>query len=143
MKNERRKVLDMLSEGKISVDDAERLLSALGKDEPVFNRTEEHAAQVKTGAPKFLRIMVEPSETAEKSEKVNIRVPLKLVHAGLKWASFVPKGTQKKVNESLRRKGLDMDFTQMSKEDLDELMRNLDELTVDVDGDERVRIYCE
>jgi hypothetical protein len=143
MRNETRKILDMLSQGKISVDDAERLLSALAGDDQTVEGERERPSQGKTAAPKFLRIMVEPYETGGSAERVNIRVPLRLVRAGLKWASFVPKGAQKKVNESLKRKGLEMDFTKMSKEDLDELMQNLDELTVDVDGDERVRIYCE
>ena len=143
MKNERRKVLDMLSEGKINVDDAERLLSALSGDEQAPGREDDFPSRKKTTEPRFLHIMVEPSDSAANSERVNIRVPLRLVRAGLKWASFVPKGAQKKVNESLKRKGLEMDFTKMSKEDLDELMQNLDELTVDVDGDERVRIFCE
>ncbi len=34
MNEERHKILDMLSQGKISVDDAERLLQALGQGEP-------------------------------------------------------------------------------------------------------------
>jgi hypothetical protein len=143
MKNERRKILNMLSEGKISVDDAERLLSALAGDEQSPNREHGQSIQGKSGEPKFLRIMVEPQEADDSSERVNIRVPLKLVRAGLRWASFVPKGAQKKVNDSLKRKGLDMDFTKMSKEDLDDLIQNLDELTVDVEGEERVRIFCE
>ena len=143
MRSERRKVLDMLSEGKISVDDAERLLSALSGDEQTFDRQNERSSQGKTATPRFLRIMVEPYDTGEKSDRVNIRVPLRLVRAGLKWASFVPKGAQKKVNESLKRKGIEMDFTKMSKEDLDELMQNLGEFAVDVEGDERVRIFCE
>lgn len=143
MRNERRRVLDMLAEGKISVDDAERLLSALSSGGQAQDGEEEMSSPLRKAAPKFLRIMVEPVDGGGKSERVNIRVPLRLVRAGLRWASFVPKDAQKKVNDSLKRKGIEMDFTKMSKEDLDELMRNLDDLTVDVDGDERVRIFCE
>jgi hypothetical protein len=36
-----------------------------------------------------------------------------------------------------------MDFTKMSQEDLDELIENLNDLTVDVEGEESVRIFCE
>ena len=143
MKHERRRILNMLSEGKISVDDAERLLTALTGDAQTLHRDDGPSSRDRSAVPKFLRIMVEPQNANETSERVNIRVPLRLVRAGLKWASFVPKGAQKKVNESLKRKGLDMDFTKMSKEDLDELMQNLDELTVEVEGEEHVRIFCE
>jgi hypothetical protein len=143
MSTERRKVLDMLAKGKISVDDAERLLSALSEDEPEPDMRDERASRRKSATPRFLRIMVDPGEEGVKSERVNIRVPLRLVRAGLKWASLIPKGAQKRVNESLKQKGIEMDFTKMTQEDLDELIGNLNEFTVDVEGDEHVRIFCE
>ena len=143
MSTERRKVLDMLAQGKISVEDAERLLSALSGDEPAADMRNERSSRRKSSTPRFLRIMVEPGEEGGKSERVNIRVPLRLVRAGLKWASFIPKEAQKKVKESLKRKGIEMDFTKMTQEDLDELIGNLNEFTVDVEGDENVRIFCE
>jgi hypothetical protein len=133
----------MLAQGKISVEDAERLLSALSGDEPAADMRDERSSRRKSSTPRFLRIMVEPGEEGGKSERVNIRVPLRLVRAGLKWASFIPKEAQKKVNESLKRKGIEMDFTKMTQEDLDELIGNLNEFTVDVEGDEYVRIFCE
>jgi hypothetical protein len=143
MSTERRKVLDMLAQGKISVEDAERLLSALSGDEPAVDMRDERSSRRKSATPRFLRIMVEPGEEGGTSERVNIRVPLRLVRAGLKWASFIPKEAQEKVNESLKRKGIEMDFTKMTQEDLDELIGNLNEFTVDVEGDEHVRIFCE
>jgi len=82
-------------------------------------------------------------EDSKKAERVNIRVPLRLVRAGLKWASFIPREAREQVNESLKRKGIEMDFTKMTQEDLDELIQNLDEFTVDVEGEEKVRIFCE
>jgi hypothetical protein len=138
MSEERRKILEMLQEGKISVDEAERLLSALSSPE-----VEEREISSEKGKLKYLRILVEPGPGSEEKERVNVRVPLKLIRAGLKLASFIPKHAQTKVNEALQEKGIDFDFKKVTSEDLEDLISQLDDLTVEVEGKETVRIYCE
>ena len=36
-----------------------------------------------------------------------------------------------------------MDFGKMTKDDIEELIVNLGELTVDVEGKEKVKVFCE
>lgn len=55
MSEERRKILEMLSQGKISVDEAEKLLAVLSAPEPEEN--EARSAKLRT---KYVRIVVEP-----------------------------------------------------------------------------------
>jgi membrane peptidoglycan carboxypeptidase len=138
MSEERRKILEMLREGKISVEEAEKLISALASPD-----VEEKEPPSEKGKPKYLRILVEPGPGSEEKERVNIRVPLKLVRAGLKLASFIPQHAQTKVNEALQEKGIDFDFKKVTSEDLEDLVAQLDDLTVEVEGRETVRIYCE
>lgn len=138
MSEERRKILEMLQEGKISVDETERLLSALSSPE-----VEERESPSEKGKPKYLRILVEPGPGSEEKERVNVRVPLKLIRAGLKLASFIPKHAQTRVNEALQEKGIDFDFKNLTSKDLEDLVTQLDDLTVEVEGKETVRIYCE
>ncbi len=57
--------------------------------------------------------MVEPGPSSDHHDRVNIRVPLKLIRAGLKLASFIPKDAQDKVNEALQEKGIDADFSKV------------------------------
>jgi len=137
MVEERKKILDMLSEGKITVDEADRLLSAVSKD----NGTGISNAGNKE--PKYLRVMVEPGPESKSPDKVNIRVPLKLIRAGLKLAALIPKSAQNQVNDALHEKGIEMDFSQIKPEDLENIVKQLDDLTVDVEGKESVRIFCE
>ena len=92
---------------------------------------------------KYLRVLVEPGKESKKKERVNIRVPLNLVRAGLKWAAFIPKDARVKMNEALNEKGIEMDFTKMTAEDLEVMIENLHDLTVEVEGEETVRIFCE
>ena len=66
-----------------------------------------------------------------------------MIRAGLKWASFIPKHSQGKINAALKDRGIDINLTNMKPEDLDELILNLNDLQVDVDGNEVVRVFCE
>jgi len=138
MKDERRQILDMLAAGKVTVDEAERLLSAISSDES--KPTEDRGLKKEA---KYLRILVEPGPGNEEGDKVNIRVPMKLIRAGLKWAAFIPKNVQGKVDDALHEQGINMDLSNIKPEDLEELVTNLNDLTVDVEGKEKVRIFCE
>lgn len=136
MSEERKKILEMLSEGKINADEADRLLSAVSKDkESNFDTVKKEL--------KYLRIMVTPGSESNKHEKVNIRVPLKLIRAGLKLAALIPKSAQNQVNDALHEKGIEVDFSQLKPEDLENIVRQLDDLSVDVEGKESVRVFCE
>jgi len=136
MSEERKKILDMLSEKKITAEEAERLLSAI-------SREQESGTGTARKEPRYLRIMVEPGPDSRNPDRVNIRVPLKLIRAGLKLAALIPKNAQSQVNDALHEKGIEVDFSQIKPEDLDYIVSQLDDLTVDVEGKESVRIFCE
>ena len=141
MSEEKRKILEMLADKKITVDEAERLLGALS------GGNQEEKAQVSEGGspkwPKFLRVQVEPGEDSEKGDRVNIRIPIKLIRAGLKWATFIPKHVRAEVSKTLSEKGIDMDFEKMNPAEIEELLLHLNDLTVDVEGKDRVKVFCE
>ncbi|MDH4156028.1 MAG: DUF2089 domain-containing protein [candidate division Zixibacteria bacterium] len=142
MSNERRRILDLLAAGKITADEAEKLLEAVaetgGGPDPQLRPA--------TGpGPKYLRIQVEPaSNTAKGGERVNIRVPLKLVKTGIKLGSLLPESARSRVNEALGEKGLKIDVGKLDAEAVDELLAALTSLSIDVDDEkEKVRIFCE
>ena len=138
MNEERKRILEMLAEGKITADEADKLLTAIYR-----NKEEATNDSAKSSIPKYLRVMVEPGPDSEKPERVNIRVPIKLIRAGLKLASLIPKNAQDKVNQALNEKGIDADLSKIKPEDLDEIIKQLDDISVDVAGKETVKIYCE
>jgi hypothetical protein len=136
MIDERKKILEMLANGKISVDEAERLIAALSE-----NSKNEQSTAGKSNKFNYLRVLVE--ESGPNGERVNIRVPLSLIRSGLKWASLIPSHAKSKVDHAFHEKGIDMDFNNMTKEDIEDLISNLGELTVDVEGKEKVKVFCE
>jgi len=84
MNEERKQILDMLAAGKISAEDAERLLDKLGHGEASGTCETEYppaASGEKPKNPKYLRVHVDSAD----GDKVNIRVPLALIRTGINW----------------------------------------------------------
>ena len=138
MSEERKRILKMLVEGKISLDEADELLSAFQQRESTGSTTPplEPVTSVKTKA-RFLRVRVSDSG----NEKVNVRVPLALVSAGMKFTSLLPEEARAKVQEAMQSKGIPFDINRMKPE---ELIAVIEDLDIEVkDGGDHVRVYCE
>jgi hypothetical protein len=142
MNEERRKILDMLAQGKITAAEAEKLLEAVVGP---GTGSETSAGPDAAGRRpwKYLRVQVEPGPASESGDRVNIRVPFKLIRAGLKFAAFIPREAHDKVNQAFKEKGMDIDLARITPKDLEEIVSNLDDMTVEVDGKDKVRIFCE
>lgn len=139
MSENRRDVLEMLSKGQITADEAERLIAALEK-EPSTSGANGSEASPKM-KPKYIRVVVDDNGGAT---KVNVRVPMQLLRAGVKLASLIPDQARERVNVALRKEGVPFDLSQVKPENLEELVDHLDELTVDVDDkNTKVRVFCE
>ena len=138
MSNEKRKILEMLAQGNITVEESERLLSALDNDARSSDADGEQ-----TGTPTYLRVLVEPDPDDKDGDRVNIRVPINLIKAGLKFTAFIPGHARESVDGALKEQGIDVDLNKITAEDLEELIKHLNDLEVEVDGKEKVRIYCE
>ena len=146
MSEERKKVLEMLAEGKINAEEAERLLEKLDApgdkhDGSRHTRARQVVASEEAGQdgsrrapPKYLRVLIESKD----DETVNIRVPLALVRTGILNATL-PKDAKEKIEA----KGIDLG--QFNKMNVDELIQALTELSIDIDSSEgeTVRIFCE
>jgi hypothetical protein len=144
MNEQRREVLQMLAEGKITADEAEQLIAALERDQPdpVASGTDARAKS----RPKYLRVVV---DSADKSGgngpgRVNVRVPLQLLRAGVRLASLIPAQALGQANDELRKSGVPIDLSQLKPEQLEALVEHLDDMTVEVDQpDVKVHVFCE
>ena len=147
MSEYKKKILEMLAQNKISADDAYRLLSALDGGEGRRESTGKAETAVK-GKAKYLRVTVLPNPEKERSgdyDRVNIRVPMSLIRAGIKLTSLIPSEARDKVNLALHEKGIDFDARNMRPEDIEELIGALSDLEVDVISKtgESVRVFVE
>jgi hypothetical protein len=144
MNEERRQILQMLAEGKINAEEAERLLSAI---EGSGTGSDSAAAPVRRpgGKPKYLRVLVDAEDHhTGKPVKVNIRVPVQLMRAGVRLSALIPSPARDQVNKALQEQGIPVDVGQLKPDNLEELLDHLNDLTVDVDQEKaKVRVFCE
>ena len=136
MSEETRRVLELLSQGKVSVLEAEQLLQAVkapGQTATVEDKKVE---------PRYFRILVnKPAHGGKKAEAVNIRVPITVVRGGLRLGALFPGFLGKKKIQL--DNGAELDLSKVTYTDLEAMIKDIGELTVDVDGDAQVRIRCE
>jgi hypothetical protein len=156
MNENRRQILEMLATGKITTEEAERLLAAIEPDAT----TTEFSGRVAGGngfadtplkaRSKYLRVLVEADEDTtglKGPTTVNVRVPMQLLRAGVRLASLIPKQAHDQFDEAMSRHGVPLTLSQIKPENLEDLIDHLEDLTVDVDGKEgnktKVKVFCE
>ncbi|HLI68028.1 MAG TPA: hypothetical protein VKU90_16815 [Caulobacteraceae bacterium] len=139
MSEDRKRILDLLAAGKITADEAERLIAALAgasrADEPREARR----------PPKYLRVVVDADgENGQGRAKVNVRVPMQLLRAGVRLGALIPRDARDEVNRALRENGIGIDVTQIKPENLEAILEQLQDFSVDIDDEHAtVRVFCE
>ena len=131
MSEEKVKILEMLSNGKINVDEASNLLDAT-MEKQSYNS-------------KFLYVTIDPKETEEgkKLGKVFVKIPFPLIKAGVNIAGLIPKSAQDEINNSLKEQGMNFDFSNLNPDNIQELMASIELLTVEVDNaDSIIKVFC-
>jgi DNA-binding transcriptional ArsR family regulator len=138
MNDNRRQILDMLAQGKLTADEAERLIAALergGTGATLMNEADK---------VKYLRVLVDTVDPVEGPTKVNVRVPMQLLRAGVRLTGVIPMRAREEVNNALRKEGIEFDINNVTPQNLEELIEQLRELTVDVANEHtKVRVFCE
>ena len=138
MNDNRRQVLEMLANGKITAEEAERLIAALERSGAGATAMSE-ADKVK-----YLRVLVDTKDPLDGPTKVNVRVPMQLLRAGVRLTGVIPASAREEVNNALRKEGIAFDINNVTPQNLEELIEQLRELTVDVDNENtKVRVFCE
>ena len=133
MSENTRRVLEMLSQGKVSVQEAEQLLKAVASGE---------AADETKAEPRYFRILVsKPPRDGKKAENVNIKVPMTVVRGGLRLGALFPGFLARKKVQLAN--GSELDLSKLTYSDLEAMIKDIGEVTVDVDGDAQVRIRTE
>ena len=160
MTENKKKILEMLAQNKISADEAYRLLSAVDSEEGGHvNAGHENTGSKGTAVkvkPKYLRVTVTPSAEGTSSGKgnlfqdgnvgrVNVRVPMSLIRAGIKLTSLIPPEALDTANNALREKGINFDVRNIKSEDIEGLIEALGDMEIDVEGakGEKVKVFVE
>ena len=157
MTDERRRILDLLAQHKISVEEAEQLLAVLDP-----TPAEPTAATDGTRSKaKYLRIAIHKkaadwekgwdfgagtdwNRAWNRDQDVNIRVPLAIVRSGLRLGAMIPGLAGDRMKAHLRERGVDVDLSKIYPAMIESMLDELGEVNIDVDsGRAHVRITCE
>jgi len=140
MSDNKKRILEMVAENKISVDEAVRLLDVT--EEPSSASAAAEPADKKP--PKYLRVTIRPCPGSENADRVNVRVPLSLIRAGVKLTSLIPDEAADKVDSALKEKGVGFNLKNLKEDDLELLIDALSDLEVDIEGGTgKVNVFTE
>ena len=147
-----RRVLDLLAQGKITVDEAHKLIDALAASAPVSDGPSAGAPTAGRPTPRWVRInIVKPAKDGKQDKEVNIRVPIAVVKGGMRLGAIIGTFAGEKAALKMKSQGIDLnlpqiksDFSKMNGEEFDAFMKALDDVNIDIDdGKSQVRITCE
>ncbi|MHB8966450.1 MAG: SHOCT-like domain-containing protein [Coriobacteriia bacterium] len=144
MNEDRKRILGMLAEGKITADEADMLLDSLGAPEtaapvaPPSPSTGWPTGPSASGTPKFMYVKVTGNDN------VDVKVPLALLRTGLKLTSLIPPQAMNQINESMGEAGMSFDLNNIKPEDIEDIIASLGEMEVNVQSAEgdHVRVFC-
>ena len=147
-----RRILDMLSQGKITIDDADRLIKAVGNPRSAETGTTEHPSDSRA-TPRWFRINIRkpPKDAAHAPKDVNIRVPIAVVKGGMRLGAIIATFAGEKAAQRMKERGLDLDLStingdlsRMNGAEFDTFMKSLDDMNIEIDdGKSQVRITAE
>lgn len=154
MSDERRRVLDLLAQGKITVDEADELLKTLGA-----NATREAAGAPPAGdaasddprRTRWVRINVHRANDDRGEKDVNIRVPIAVVKGGMRLGAIIATFAGEKAAQRMKARGIDLDISKINDDlskmngaEFDAFLKSLDDTSIEIDdGRSQVRISCE
>jgi hypothetical protein len=152
MSENQKRILQLVAEGKITVEEGARLLSLMDKEPG--NGIRESAKVGNRPIPKYLYIKVEPKEGAKcktdinghrtEPGRVNIRIPVGLIRAGMKLTALIPPQVADDINKAMKEKGIGFDIRNMKEEYVDEFIAALGDTEIDVDSEEaEVKVHAE
>lgn len=143
MNEHRRQILEMLAEGKITAEEAERLIDALTREQ---SGSPLGTASGTKARPKYLRVVLNSEDDGSGGgpTRMNIRVPLQLLRAGVRLTSLIPPQALTQVNAQLAKSGVPIDLTQLKPQHIEDLVEHLDDIIVDLDEpSSKIQVFCE
>jgi hypothetical protein len=147
-----RRILDMLSQGKITVDEADRLIKAVGADRPAATSAADAATDGRPAARWFrINIHKPAKDEAHRPKDVNIRVPIAVVKGGMRLGAIIATFAGEKAAQRMKERGLDLDLStingdlsRMNGEEFATFLKTLDDMNIEIDdGKSQVRITTE
>ena len=130
-----KRILELLAEGKITVDEADQLLRALGAapgtDQPAGSAGRD---ATRPAAKRWMRITIDKAaRDGRPAKQVKIRVPMAFVRSGVRLGAMFPRMMNDAAFQRLREQGVDFDFSTIDVSQLEAALRDAGEMTIESD----------
>lgn len=140
MSAERKKVLELLATGKITTEEAEKLLNKLdtlaGAESASGPAVSSEAKSSDSRPLRYLRVEVEKPGSGD---NVNVRIPLSFIRASAGLHFLLPQNVQDKLYAN----GVDIgSLSRLKGQELENVLKELN-VQVDESGGKKVRVFCE
>lgn len=145
-----RRILDMLAQGKVTVDEADRLLKALGGTQAPAETAD--ADDNRSTKPSWFRINIhKPANDQREAKDVNIRVPVSVMKGGMRLGAIIGSFAGERAARRMRERGIDLDLSAINGDlsrlngpEFEQFLKSLDDVCFEIDdGKSQVRITCE
>jgi hypothetical protein len=145
MSDDTRRILDLVAQGKVTVDEAQQLLGAIDAPSAEVAAPATGAEESERPKARWLRISIHKTgKEGHRDKDVNIRVPIAIVKTGMRLGALIPGLTGDQVARKMREKGLDVDFTKLDAAAIESVLKGLSDTNIEIDdGKAQVRITCE
>ncbi len=152
MGDETRRVLDLVAQGKITVDEAQQLLAAMGAAAPAAEAAAVPPLDGDRPPPRWVRINVhKPANDHPQAKDVNIRVPVSVMKGGMRLGAIIATFAGEKAARRMRERGIDLDLSKINGDlsklngpEFEQFLKSLDDVNIEIDdGQAQVRITTE
>jgi hypothetical protein len=140
MSEHRKKVLEMLADGKITPEEADQLLDRLDKPEQKSTDVESHTGTDPAAKKKirFLRVDIQGKDRNSEEAQIKVKVPLALLKTGLKLGALMPQDAK----DQLDSQGINL--SHLAELHGEELIQALADLDVNIESEQGcVKVYCD
>ena len=143
MSDDVRRVLELLSQGRVTVDEADQLLRHV-TDQRAHLEPALAVEPRPVGKPRFIRIQVhKPGGPGHDPKDVNIRVPMAVVRGGMRLGTMIP-GLHDRASARMRERGIDFDLSKLDPAAIESMLGEMGEINIDIAGSgEQIRITAE
>jgi hypothetical protein len=140
----------MLAQGKVTVDEADRLLKALGGAQAKAETTASDESR--SAKPSWFRINIhKPANDQRQAKDVNIRVPVSVMKGGMRLGAIIGSFAGERAARRMRERGIDLDLSAINGDlsrlngpEFEQFLKSLDDVCFEIDdGKSQVRITCE
>ena len=145
MSDDTRRVLDLVAQGKITVDEGHHLLGAIHPPSANAPSGAAGADDSERPRPKWLRIAIHQfGKEGRRDKDVNIRVPMAIIRSGMRLGALIPGLAGEQVQARMRERGLDIDFSKLDAAAIETVLKELGDTNIEIDdGKSQVRITAE